>query len=289
VISNALAVALLIITAPAGTSPTGTSSKGSTGCGKPDPVAGAQTITSQGARQTYVVSLPPGYQATRPYPLGFAFHGLGRTHTECRDDDCPGFQSVVGSKAVVVYMKSISKGWQGRDGAKNVGYFSDVLAHVKRTYCIDERRVFVAGTSSGAAFANELGCKLGDQLLAIAPVHGGLPSRTGCKGHPAVVNIHGIADKLIPRARGEEARDFFVERNGCRKNTAPDLAAVTTRIVEARRAGRTDFACVDYQGCSKATVRWCVHSEGGYDDLNHGWPTVGGQTIWDFVSALPVP
>ena len=231
------------------------------------------------------MSLPPGYDPAGPRPLGFAFHGFKRTHVDCRDDDCPGFQSVIGAQAVVVYMKSIGAGWEP-DLKRNTAFFSDVLARMKRDHCIDENRVFVAGTSSGAAFANHLGCKLGDGLLAIAPVHGGLPDPTGCQGHPAVVNIHGIADKLIPRAVGERARDFFVARHGCSSTSVPEVNAVTRQIVAAREARRTEHACVDYQGCQQAPVRWCVHSEGGYEDLNHGWPTAGGQLIWDFVSKL---
>lgn len=258
----------------------------SEGCGKKTPAAaGAQTIVSQGDKRDYIVSLPPGHDPRTPYPLGFAFHGLDRTHVECRDEDCPGFQSVIGAHAVVVYMKSIGKGWQGQDADKNIAYFGDVLDRVRRDHCVDEGRVFVAGTSSGAGFANELGCKYGDRLLAIAPVHGFLARRDGCKGHPAVVNIHGIADKLIPRQAGESARDFFVERNAC-KGPASDVNALHARITAARQARKTEMACVDYRGCRKARVRWCVHSEGGYEDLNHGWPTLGGQTIWDFVSTL---
>ncbi len=259
--------------------------KPSPGCGKPVAAAGAQTIFSQGVKQPYLVGLPPGYDGKKPQPLGFAFHGHDRTHVDCRDDDCPGWQTVVASHAVVVYMKSIGEGWQP-ELARNTAYFSDVLARMKRDFCVDENRVFVAGTSSGAGFANHLGCKLGDQLLAIAPVHGELADRSACKGHPAVVNIHGIADKLIPRAEGEKARDFFLDRNGCRHQAVPDVAGVTRTITAARQAHRTEFTCVDYQGCREAPVRWCVHSEGGYEDLNHGWPTLGGQVIWEFVSAL---
>jgi poly(3-hydroxybutyrate) depolymerase len=258
----------------------------SAGCGKSNPPTGAQTIVSQGGKQAYLVSLPPGYDPGKPSPLGFAFHGYQRNHINCRDEDCPGFQDVVGQHAVVVYMKSITEGWDRPPAvAQNTAYFKDVLAHMKRNYCIDESRVFVAGTSSGAGFANHLGCKLGDQLLAIAPVHGPLLDRTGCKGHPAVLAIHGIADKVIPRSYGESARDFFLARNGCQQPAKPDLAAVEARIQAARQAGKTVFACVDYPNCSHANVRWCVHSEAGYEDLNHGWPTLGGQTIWDFVSA----
>jgi poly(3-hydroxybutyrate) depolymerase len=278
-------VAVILSALPAGAAPRAV--KPSAGCGK-QAAAGALTIVSQGGKQAYVVTLPPGYDPGKPQPLGFAFHGFERTHTDCRDDDCPGFADVVGKHAVAVYMKSISKGW---DTAleRNTAYFGDVLARVKRDYCVDENRVFVAGTSSGAGFANHLGCRFGDQLLAIAPVHGGMPAPVDCKGHPAVVNIHGIADKLIPRAVGEKVRDFFLERNRCSRHTKPDLAMITSKVAAARAAHRTEFECTDYQDCQEAPVRWCVHSEGGYEDLNHGWPTLGGKVIWDFVSRLWAP
>jgi hypothetical protein len=49
---------------------------------------------------------------------------------------------------------------------------------------------------------------------------------------------------------------------------------------------RESHECADYQGCSGPPVRWCEHSEGGYDGSTHGWPTFGGQEIWDFVSGF---
>jgi poly(3-hydroxybutyrate) depolymerase len=261
--------------------------KPSAGCGKANPPAGAQTIASQGGNQAYIVSLPPGYDPNKPYPLAFAFHGYGRTHADCQRVDCPGFQSVLGPTSVLVYMKSISVGWeQSAVVAKNTAYFSDVLAHMRSNYCIDESRVTVAGTSSGAAFVNHLGCKVGDQLFVVAPIAGSLADRANCKGYPNVVTIHGIADKGNPRSGGESSRDFFVERSGCTKMTVPDLAMLHTRIMAARTAGRAEYGCVDYQGCTKASQRWCVHSEGGYQNLNHGWPTFGGKMIADFIALL---
>jgi hypothetical protein len=102
-----------------------------------------------------------------------------------------------------------------------------------------------------------------------------------------VLGVHGIADKILPRALGESARDFFVARNRCGK-PVPDVASTHARVTAARKAGRTELRCVDYQGCKDAPVRWCVHSEGGYDDVNHGWPTDGGKVIWDFIAGRGV-
>lgn len=94
-----------------------------------------------------------------------------------------------------------------------------------------------------------------------------------------------VDDPHVTFASGETARDFYVQRNGCDLATVPDLATMHQQIRTARDADQTDEACVDYQGCDAGLpVRWCEHSEGGYDDSTHGWPTAGGQMIWDFVS-----
>ena len=142
---------------------------------------GDRTLPIAGFEGRYYVSLPASYDPSTRYPLGFAFHGDGRNHFDCRDPDCYGFQGVIGQQAVLVYMQSLRDppdamegGWgDARDD--NVAFFEGVLDAVSAELCIDDRRVFVAGTSSGAIFANVLGCRLGDRLLAVAPVAGKHP------------------------------------------------------------------------------------------------------------------
>ncbi len=259
----------------------------SAGCSKTPGASGARTIAVEGYTGNYLVSLPTAYDSAKPYPLGFAFHGYGRTHEQCRDGDCRGFQSVMSEEAILVYPKSFTEGWEQdpvRD--KNAALFESILDATLAEFCVDEGRVFVAGTSSGASFSNVLACRYGDRLLAAAPVAGSLPENTGCQGNPAIVAIHGIDDPHVTFAAGEAARDFFLGRNGCSTTTTPDLATTHATIRASRDAMTTNQACVDYQGCSSAPVRWCEHSEGGYDNSTHGWPTAGGQLIWDFVSPL---
>jgi poly(3-hydroxybutyrate) depolymerase len=236
----------------------------------------------------FIVSVPGSYDANRAYPLGFAFHGYGRTHANCQENDCAGFQSVMGDEAVLVYLKSFTMGWTQDDVIdENAQFFADALAVMKSEYCIDENAVFVAGTSSGATFSNVLACRYGDELLATAPVAGGLPERTGCEGNVAALVIHGIDDTAVPFSAGEEARDFYIEQNGCSATTLPDLATAHGEVRAARDQSQGIHRCVDYQGCDAMhPVRWCEHSEGGYDNSTHGWPLVGGQLIWDFVSSL---
>jgi hypothetical protein len=116
-----------------------------------------------------------------------------------------------------------------------------------------------------------------------------MPERDDCRGRPAALVVHGIDDPHVTFASGENARDFYLQRNGCSSNTTPDLAGMHAQIRAARDAEPTQetSACVDYQGCDAGSpVRWCEHSYGGYDGSTHGWPPNGGQLIRDFLEDL---
>ncbi|HVJ20888.1 MAG TPA: hypothetical protein VM686_36005 [Polyangiaceae bacterium] len=267
----------------------------SAGCGKSNPTSGERQLVVGARTGLYIVSVPSNYDPAQPYPLGFAFHGRNRNHQNCQNEaDCAGFQAVMGEQALLVYMQSLREpidaemsGWESSEERDaNVEFFSSVLSVLEDEYCVDRSRVFVAGTSSGASFANLLACRFGDRLLAAAPVSGAMPEQEGCQGTPAALVIHGIDDPHVPFASGEEARDLYVQRSGCTTNTAPELAVMHGDIRTKRDAMQEDHGCVDYQGCD-VPVRWCEHSYGGYDNSTHGWPPNGGQLIWDFVQGLP--
>jgi poly(3-hydroxybutyrate) depolymerase len=269
------------------------SSDAALGCGKISAID-ARQLSIDGFDGLYYVSLPADYDAQRRYPLGFAFHGDNRDHYDCRSTDCYGVQDAFGQEAVLVYMRSLREpstategGW-GDERENNAAFFEAVLESMQSEFCIDDQRVFVTGTSSGAIFANFVACRYGDRLLATAPVAGSLPEDEGCRGTPAALLIHGVDDPHVPFAQGEAARDFYLSQNGCSDVAEPDLATVHSDIREKRDATPTveDIACVDYQGCS-TLVRWCEHSYGGYDSSTHGWPPTGGELIREFVQGLP--
>jgi len=256
----------------------------SAGCGSADPATGERTVTVTAGEGAYIVSLPSDYDPTTAYPLGFGFHGAGRTHAQCQSGDCRGFQSVMQDESILVYIKSFTDGWPYPASVRddNVELFEAVLDILEAEYCVDQNRIFVAGTSSGASFSNVLACRFGDRLLAAVPVAGGLPERDGCVGRVAALVIHGVDDYHVEFSAGEAARDFFISQNGCTSEAVPDVADLHGRVV----MNRESHECADYQGCEGPPVRWCEHSEGGYDGSTHGWPDFGGQEIWDFVRAF---
>jgi poly(3-hydroxybutyrate) depolymerase len=289
----ALLVALMCAACGGGDSNDDDTKQPVSGCGK-TATEGDRTLPIADFEGRYHVSIPADYDPSIRYPLGFAFHGDGRNHFDCRDPDCYGFQGVIGQQAVLVYMQSlrdppdaVEGGWgDARDD--NVAFFEAVLDATTAELCIDDQRVFVAGTSSGAIFANVLGCRLGDRLLAVAPVAGSTPETDDCAGTPAALVIHGVDDPHVTFEKGQAARDFYAARNGCSLSTEPPIATIHDDIRAKRDADPTveATACVDYTDCGAAPVRWCEHSYGGYDDSTHGWPPDAGQLIWDFVQDL---
>jgi poly(3-hydroxybutyrate) depolymerase len=259
---------------------------GSAGCGMASPPTGELTLSAGGDSMLYIVSIPAAYDPARPYPLGFGLHGHGRTHANCQAGDCAGFQDAMQDAAILVYPKSVSAGWQDDSAVRdrNMALFSALIDRTLASYCVDVDRVFVAGTSSGATFSNDVGCHLGDRVRAVIPVAGGVPRREGCVGTPAALVIHGVDDPHVLFRYGEEARDAYRMHNGCSAEVTTPIADLHARVV----ATRESHECTDYLGCPASfPVRWCEHSEGGYDGSTHGWPLFGGDEIWAFVSALP--
>lgn len=261
----------------------------SVGCGKANPPSGNLTIDVQGQMGKYVVSIPASYNPDTPYPVGFAFHGRGNTGPQCQTRDCLGFQSVMKDVAILVYMTSLNGvGWEhvgapNDEREINVAFFTAVRDKINQTYCADDHRVFVAGTSSGASFTNILSCRFGDTLLAAAPVAGGA-SVQNCKGPIAALVIHGYKDSHVLFTEGEAERDFHLAQNHCTSTAVPPVSQIHTTVV----ATPETHQCASYQGCDAGfPVTWCEHSEGGYDGTTHGWPKFGGQQIWDFVKDLP--
>ena len=269
----------------------------SRGCGKAPGPPGERRIQVEGRTGAFIVSIPGRYDSTRAYPLGFAFHGRNRNHVDCQQTDCAGVQSVMGEQALLVYMQSLREpldqqqgGWEWpSEREDNVRFFQTVLSTMRDEYCVDPKRVFVAGGSSGGAFANLLGCRYADQLQAVAAVSGGWLEDEACTGVPAALLLHGIDDPHVPIARGELARESYRARQKCSATSTPPITDMHAAVRAARDAapGVETAQCVDYQGCSPGSgLRWCEHSFGGYDGTTHGWPPVGGQLIWDFVSRL---
>jgi polyhydroxybutyrate depolymerase len=171
-----------------------------------------------------------------------------------------GLQRLAGDTAIFVSPEGISSGW-ANTGGRDVAFATAMLDWFKTNYCIDQDRIFSAGFSYGAIMSNTVGCYLGDQFRAIAPMSGMGPMGMGCKGQVAAWISHGSSDTIVAFSGGEASRDHWVGVNHCGSTTKP--------------AG----PCVEYEGCDEGyPVVWCQFTG------SHMQPSYGTQEIWSFFS-----
>lgn len=255
---------------------------GSAGCGKAAATTGVltgQTITVAGKSRTYVLSIPGDYTGATPLALVLAWHGANLNGTLAQK--LFNLESKSNGAAIFVYPDGLAPGgWDLSSGSGDFQFFLALVNSIPSSYCIDQKRIFATGHSSGAMLVNDLGCYYGGMLRAIAPASGMPPSvqgRTGCTDKVAAMVMHGQNDSTF--SQGQATRDFWIKQNGCNSQT---------------ETWSPEPACIEYGGCqSDLPVVWCVHDGG------HAWPSLsfgcdadggicfdGGSAIWAFFSSF---
>jgi polyhydroxybutyrate depolymerase len=136
------------------------------------------------------------------------------------------------------------------------------------SYCIDMKRIFATGHSSGGYFTNVVGCARGDVIRAIAPQSGGGPmGGNTCKGPLAAVILHGDSDPSVKPEEGAKSRDYWAKASGC------DTTTGTPSTLNP--------VCFDYSGCQSGTpVVYCPYQG------DHNLWTEAPQVIFDFFKGL---
>jgi poly(3-hydroxybutyrate) depolymerase len=241
----------------------------SEGCGAAATLSsGAGSITVSGTSREYVLKLPSNYDPQHPYRLIFAFHGRQYTAQSVADGGPPGsgpfygIESAANGSAIFVAPQALSSSWSN-DSDRDVEFVTAMLSLFESKLCIDKNRVFSTGFSMGAIMTIALGCEKADVFRAIAPMSGKVQGT--CTGTHAIAYwaSHGNSDTTILPKEGEAARDVFVTRDGCSKQTS---------------AGAPQ-GCVNYVGCdAKYPVTWCTF------DGEHEPAPFAGTAIWTFLS-----
>ena len=94
----------------------------------------------------------------------------------------------------------------GLGGADDVAFMRDLLDRLEGDLCIDTGRVFVAGISNGAAFAQIVACAMPERITAVAAVAALVyPRRCGTDAPIAVIGFHGTDDPCVPFGGGTSA------------------------------------------------------------------------------------
>jgi hypothetical protein len=216
----------------------------------------------------YFVTLPTGYDSTKAYPLVFLGPGCGS-----------GGQSIYGLKPdnasannvnntvirvgltpppnAIGHATNANQGcFDDKEGDDSVDwvFYENLWDKLAGQICFDKNRVFASGNSSGAWFANEVGCKYaGDAthpIRGIMPNTGGLPTEAKyvptCTQKPmAGMWIGETMDKENPFTGNVTAINRAIKVNGCTGGDWGTTATVNYPIGN----GRPDDVCKKITGC----------------------------------------
>jgi poly(3-hydroxybutyrate) depolymerase len=235
----------------------------------------APEVSAAGIQRRFIYYAPPELDPTIAAPVVIVAHGWTMSGQQMAD--ITDYQSLADREGFVVMFpdgQPLSVGpWNVGEGAcpSNLGilplavgddqaFIDAMLAFAEADRCIDRSHVFVTGFSMGGYFSNETGCLRSD-IAAIAPHSGGSHDLSACPGtRKPVILFHGTMDGLIPLACGKEARDRWVERNGC----SLEVESVPVQ------GGHCEYS----KGCpADSQVALCL-----FDGMDHGWAGGAGAS-----------
>jgi len=210
--------------------------------------ASAEVMSWQvdGQTREAIVYAPAGSGGSKKVPLVLSFHGYG--------DNMQNYQHtnvhVAWPDAIVVYFQGLETrrglhGWQGEQGSVNrdLKLVDVALASLRKTYNIDDDRIYATGFSNGGAFTYLLWTERPGVFAAYAPVSARLrPSVRPTQPRP----LFHVAGERERSFSGQEATiKVAIEVNG--------VGATTTRCGDG---------CTIYGSGTPAPVMTWVHTGG---------------------------
>jgi poly(hydroxyalkanoate) depolymerase family esterase len=257
----------------------------------------------QEGRRAYKLFIPSGYYG-QPCPLIVMLHGC----TQNPDDFAAGTQMNSHAEErtfFVVYPEqpssaNASRCWNWfnpqhqQRGRGEPSIVAKITRHIVKQYAIDDKRIYVAGMSAGAAAAAVLGSRYPD-LYAAVGIHSGLTCGIAYDVPSALAamrNGDGAATKRVERPTSEHARprptivfhgdaDGTVHsRNGDR--FAEELVGTDyeKRVETGRGAGGRPYTrtIITDQTGSRVFEQWLIHGAG------HAWS--GGSAKGSYTDPL---
>jgi polyhydroxybutyrate depolymerase len=243
----------------------------SAGCGRPSSGAlgtfVARSIMVGGMMRDYYVRLPMGYDPNRAYPIVYQFHGCS-TAAARQDNNVP-LHNASGTNAIIVRGRAAGNCWEAAVMGPDIPYIDAMIADNERSVCVDTRRRFANGYSSGAFMTHRLGCLRGSLFRGVGSIAGG-QSGSMCTGNVAAMLIHDTGDSTVNVSASISARDNHVMRNGC------NAMAARTPVMP--------MPCESYAGCMPGLpVVWCQTT-----GQNHGRQDgLAAPAFWNFFNSLP--
>jgi polyhydroxybutyrate depolymerase len=240
--------------------PTTTSGETSGVCVPPpvDP-AEPQVLRSGGQERRYLLSVPDTAPGDEGFPLVVSLHGHGSSAPEHEANTS---LAARGRERGFVVATPEGLGEPRRwnfdrraDGPDDYAFVTRLLDDLVRRACVDTTRIYVAGSSNGAAFAGLLACTEPARVAAVAMVIATVPPTCPEGVTPPVLTIRVTADATVPYDNAPALVAGWAEHNACvtppREDEPPPGATRTT-----------------YDGCADDGQVVLVTVAGGV----HAWP-----------------
>ena len=274
------------------------------------------TLQVDGRTRSYLVHIPPGYDAAKPAegtPVVLVFHGASTNGAMMAQfsglntkADSAGFVAVYPNGTGVDDLLLLWNAGSRPSTVDDVKFVDKLLDDLAAVVHVDPKRVYATGLSNGGFMCYRLAAELANRIAAIAPVAGSLAIDNPHPARPVpVMHFHGTADTLVPFngpsrwmwhglkfVSVEQTIKTWVKLDGC-----PDEPKVTT-IPDTAGDGMPVVKKVYGPGTEGAEVVLFVIENGG-----HTWPGqqvpigfVGKSTanisandlMWDFFQKHPM-
>ncbi len=178
-----------------------------------------ETISIDGITRRYAVYIPQNYNDNYAYPIVFELHGGGIYIEDMTGES--GYKSPYKlwmelsdrENFIVVYPEGLP-GAYGKptwndcradcivnSNADDVHFISTLIDTLSSKYNIDQKRVYISGTSNGGFMALRLAVCLWNKITAVASVAAAMPAVSECPepSHPiSVLFMNGTDDNHMP-------------------------------------------------------------------------------------------
>lgn len=256
--------------------------------GKPGLLRGKSLQTVRAARldRSFIYYAPVDLDPDTPAPVVIVPHGYMMTADLMFD--ITRYADIADREGFIVMFPNGQTGSSVLSGPWNVGnpdcastlrvlplaygndqaFIDEMLRFAEADQCLDAEHVYMTGFSMGGYLTHQTGC-LRPEIRAIAPHSGGTHDLSECASeHKPVLIMHFNDDGLIPYKCATQARDRWVEKNGCELEE-PDVQTVS--------GGNCEY----YKGCAQGgQVGFCTFTtpEGGNESFRgHAWS--GGSEL----------
>jgi polyhydroxybutyrate depolymerase len=179
------------------------------------------TWTVDGVQREALVFAPPPNIQGGAHPLVFAFHGHGGTMQSAEQG---AHLQTLWPDAIVVYPQGLPtpslidpsglhSGWQAEAnqpppvGNRDLKFFDAMVATMRQTYAVDDKRIYATGFSNGAVFTYLLWAERGNVLAAFGICAGRLWPTEHLTVPRAVFIIAGQNDQVVPFVDQQQSID----------------------------------------------------------------------------------